>query len=480
VIAETFLDVLDHDEALGSAFERVSDHYVGLQLVKMPATWKEAEPACFTFVIFERELNREQLHLFFDLSVKLQLTNPRPISRRLLELASLFHPLFYSSFKLRRGLAGQQGKLGSFADRLNPYSLKTGSDSGAACATTLFYLQSLLFLAGCTLSAAVVQNRFSSGTIESKLNRLWQAAQYARRFDYSRFNALNIEEFVIKNSAHDGGPVAQLIEIKRAYGKALVSLSDSVVFELRSVRQENLSQADKSRFGFVPDLRQMLGKNLQCILVYGSSVTSVDFHDFDLILVVRDSASALEKLTGVNPSYGGKEINLSVYDSDDFSAFQSMSGDNLNHNARCLFGETEIPVKPHAQLMLRNFSFAYIRLRQLLGMAGFLAHQKVHGGLQDQTNLYEYFVKIPMHIMKGVRSVAHEPISKEYINAFTATEMGYDLYEQLALLKAGRFTEAIANAYLATQGVITYLNDCYAVFDESSVADLTHTHVDSL
>jgi hypothetical protein len=479
VIAETLIDVPDHNGKLASAFARISDQYVGFQLVEMPPTWKEEKPDSFTFVIFEEELTREQLHLFFEVSEKLGLTNPRPISRRLLELASLFHPLFYSSFKLRRGQARAEGELAAFTERLSPYRLKLATGSGFDCSSELFYLQSLLFLAGCTLSAAIIQNRFSTGTIESKLNRLWQAAQYAKRFNYSKFNALDMEKFVVECAAADDNcSVAQLIEIKKAYGRALVSLSDSVSIELQTVKQEDLSLSDKIRFGFVPDFRQMLGENLQCILVYGSSVTSINFHDFDLVVVVKDGAKALRRLTGMNPSYRGKEINLSIYDSEDVISFQSMSGDNLNHNARCIFGETEIPIKAPSPLMLRNFSFAFIRLRQLLGMAGFLARQKLHQGLADPKNLYEYFVKIPMHIMKGVRSVAHEPISKEYINAFTAKELGYDLNEQLSLLKASRFTEAIANAYLATQGVITHLNDCYGVFEKScpTSAGLADSH----
>src|SRR5215471_16869995 len=94
-------------------------------------------------------------------------------------------------------------------------------------------------------------------------------------------------------------------------------------------------------------------------------------------------------------------LSMSVYDNEDFIAFQTMSGDNLDHNARCIYGETEIPIKPPTDLMIRNFSFAFIRLRQLLGMAGYLSSEKCHSGIQNQTNLYEYFIKIPMHIMKG-------------------------------------------------------------------------------
>jgi len=450
--------------SLEVVFSGISEHYVGFKIVVMPPTWKEQEPVCFTFVIFEEELTREQLHSFFEESVRLGLTNPRPISGRLLELASIFHPLFYSSFKSGGGVARVEGNTSAFTDRLVPCVLTADTNTTTRDEAALLYVQSLLFLAGCTLSAAIIQNRFSMGTIESKLNRLWQAAQYGKRFGYSDFNALEIEKFVIECAGNIyNQPVAQLIEIKKSYGRALRSLAGDRI-TLRAVKQEDLSLADKARFGFVDDLHETLGENLQCIMVYGSSVTSLDFHDFDLVVVVNDSAQALTKLTGANPSYKGKEINIGIYDLEDFSYFQAMSGDNLDHNARCIFGETEIPIKAPGDLMVRNFSFAFIRLRQLLGMAGYLAKQKLHAGLNDPLNLYEYFVKIPMHIMKGVRSVAHEPISKEYINAWTAAELGYDLNDQMQLLETRRFTEAIANAYLATQQVITHLNDRYKVF----------------
>lgn len=470
VVEQPLADAVDLDaEALRSAFARVSSHYAGFQVVVMPPTWKERAPVPFTFVLFEEELGREELHRFFEVGTGMGLPNPRPVSRRLLELASIFHPLFYSSFTSGRGRAGAGGGLSDFVGRLNPLALRVGTASTVEGASALYYVQSLLFLAGCTLSAAVIQNRFSEGTIESKLGRLWQAAHYAKRFGYAAFNDLRMEEFVLGcDAAAARGPIAQLLEIKKAYGRALKALHGGLSVERHAVSQERLTRADEDRFGFVGDLRGRLGANLQCILVYGSSVTSLDFADYDLVVVVRDASLALGRLAGSNPAYRGKEINLSVYDMDDFIDFQSMSGDNLNHNARCLYGEAEIPIKPAPDLMVRNFSFAFIRLRQLLGMAGYLSKQKVHGGLLDQTNLYDYFVKIPMHIMKGVRSVAREPISKEYINAWTAAELGYDLNEQMALLKGRRFAEAIANAYLATHGVITHLNDRYRVFGDAS------------
>ncbi len=457
-------------DELSAAFRDVSERYVGFQVVVMPPTWRPNDLRLFTFVIFEEELARPQLHRFFEVSVRLGIENPRPVSRRLLELASILHPLFFSSFKRRCGVDVVHGPLEEFSDRLRACRLTATEALTVNCSPVQFYLQSLLFLAGCTLSAAVVQNRFSLGTIESKLNRLWQGAQYAKRFGYTRLAALQLDQFVIECDQNKARPVSQLIQIKKAYGQALAAMYDTQSVELKTVSQENLTQADKERFGFIDDLRQVVGANLLCVLSYGSSVTSIDFHDFDLVLIVKDATAALERLTGTSPSYRNKEINLSIYDSNDFMPFQTMSGDNLNHNARCLFGETQIPIKSSYDLMLRNFSFAFIRLRQLLGMAGYLAKQKTHGGLQNATNLYEYFVKIPMHIMKGVRSVAHESISKEYINSWTADALGYDLNEQLLLLKHGRFSEAISNAYLATQDVITHLNMRYQIFEEEEDA----------
>lgn len=458
-------------DELSSAFRDVSDSYVGFQVVVMPPTWRPQDLRTFTFVVYEAELTRAQLHRFFEISVGLGIENPRPVSRRLLELASVLHPLFFTSFKNRCGLDVTHGPLDDFSDRLSPYRLTDTDALTVNCSPIQFYLQSLLFLAGCTLSAAVVQNRFSLGTIESKLNRLWQAAQYAKRFGFEGLAALQLDEFVLECAKNEIEPVPQLIQIKKMYGRSMASMYDTQAVELKTVSRENLSHDDRVRFGFIDDLKQMIGPNLCCVLVYGSSVTSIDFHDFDLVLVVKDETSVLQRLAGRSPSYRDKEINLSIYGLDEFTPMQAMSGDNLNHNARCLYGETQIPIKSPYDLMLRNFSFAFIRLRQLLGMAGYLAKRKTHGGLQNAANLYEYFVKIPMHIMKGVRSVAHEPISKEYINSWTSEALGYDLNEQLLLLNQGRVSEAISNAYLATHDVMSHLNKRYEVFEkEDAVA----------
>ncbi|HEY9259622.1 hypothetical protein, partial [Chitinophaga sp.] len=218
------------------------------------------------------------------------------------------------------------------------------------------------------------------------------------------------------------------------------------------------------RFGFAADLRNTLQENLLAIFVYGSSVTSESFADYDVILYVKDADVALHTLSGQNPAYKGVDINISVYDETDFYGFQSLSGDNLHQHVLCLYGEAVIPVKPPYDLLYRNFSFGYVRMRQLLGMAGFLAKEGTHFGLEGKANLYQYFIKIPMHIVKGMRAAMQEPNNKELINQWTKTNLNYAIEEQVALCESGCPWEAISNAYAATLKLLYVLNDTYKAF----------------
>lgn len=450
------------EEALSSIFPQ----YAGYQIVVMPPTWKEKNPSIFTFVLFSEELDRNELVRFFDIASRIGIPNPRPISARLLEFASLFHPQFYASFTSGRGSLFTSMRLHSFLRQIGGCCLVQLPESALPAVSVRYYMQSLLFLAGCTLSAAIVQNRYSEGTIDSKLNRLWQAAQYARRFRISALVELKLDEFVIdcaKN--HNVSPHLRLINIKKQFSEALRVLSEGLSVKCSVVSCDGLSSEEKSRFGFISELQRILGSNLQSIFVYGSAVTSRNFSDYDLLIVVKNIETALRTLAGTHPCYKGKEINMNIYDTEKFAIFQLMSGDNLNHNARCVYGEAELVIKPAIDLMIRNFSFGFIRLRQLLGMAAFLAKNGTHSGLKDKKNLYEYFIKIPMHIMKGVLSVAGEPVAKEIINAWTAKELQYDILEQMSLVEKGAYKEAIANSYLATFGVIEHLNARYKVFE---------------
>jgi hypothetical protein len=454
------------DEQAHRVFSRLSPAYVGFQVVEMPSSWRDDKPGLYTFGLFERELGPGELQRFFMAAAELGLPNPRPLSASLLELASLFHPLLFASFANGKGLARGCGDVAGFVRDLRRLRLVRQPRSSLPVTSARYHLQSLLFLSGCTLSAAIVQERFSPGTINSKLDRLWQAGQQAIRLDYEDLKGLDLQRFVLECAQQEDAPsLERLIAIKRIYGAALGCLATGLAAAPHRLRRDEMSAKDEERFGFVGQLQERLGSNLEGVFVYGSAVTSQSFADYDLILVVGDAEKALRHLAGTHPSYRGLQLNLSVYGRDDFFDFQLMSGDNLNHNARCIYGEAEVPIKPTNDLMLRNFSFAFIRLRQLLGMAGYLAGAGRHGGLDGKDSLYHYFIKIPMHIMKGVRSVAKEPIAKESLNAWIAEALGYDFEEQLALCERGQLSAAITNAYLGTQGVIAHLNERYGVFE---------------
>lgn len=435
--------------------------YRGVHRVRMPPTWKAREPIDFTYVVLAEEPDARGLGDLLRAGVAAGVPNPRPVTTELLEMASLFHPLFYASLTSRRGASPLDEHLRS----ARAARLRLDVDPALRPGSLAHYLQSLLFLAGCTLSAAIVQDRYSQGTIESKLNRLWQAAQYARRFGFAGLDALRLDEFVLEAAADARTDHERLIAIKKRYSAALRTLQGDYRAERRTLRAEPLRGEEAERLGFVDQLEARLGDNLRGAFVYGSAVTSRTFSDYDVVVIVEDSEAALRALAGASPRHKGKEINVGVYDPAEFETFQTFSGDNLDRNARCIHGEADLVVKPASDLMLRNFSFGFIRLRQLLGMSAYLADHRVHAGLRDHRNLYEYFAKIPMHIMKGVRAVAGEPVDKELINAWTARELGYDAPGQLALVEAGRPDVAMVGAYVATAGVMRHLNARYRVYD---------------
>lgn len=433
--------------------------FAGVRAVTMPPTWKPEDPAVYTFSFFHEDLTRDELQAFFTLATKRGVPNPRPVSRSLIELASLFHPLLYE-MSISGGVEGAED---FFADMGRGVWLG-GGDAGVL-ATPRRYLQSLVFLAGCTLSAAVIQNRYSPGNIDSKLGRLWQTAQYARRGLVEGIDPAELEQFVRDCSARTDEPYLQLIDLKKAYGRTLGAIGAGIEARPAVVRASPLDEARRARFAGIPEvLRELTGNEVECILAYGSAVTSDTFADYDLIVVVRDAARALWRLRGADPEHRGRELNCSIYDRDDFTAFQRCSGDNLDRGVLCLYGEAEVPVKPRADLLFRNFSFAFIRLRQLLGMAAFLAREGVHANTATTASLYNYFVKIPMHIVKGVRGSMGDPNAKEKIEAEMLRELEYDLRRAAAQCLTGDPWRAISDAYHATHATIGLLNAEYRAF----------------
>lgn len=449
-----------------SPFHSIFKHkYAGYRIVTMPPGWREKEESDFTFVLFNEELTESELRDFFTIATAQQLVNPRPVSSNLLELSSLFHPLFFERFRQEASSQPADESYTRFIQSLKTYRqlLPIHIDSGIG--TNRYYLQSLLFLAGCTLSAAIIQNRFTEATIQSKLDRLWQVSFYLESLEIAIISREALQQFVLQY----GDPTTyssfdRISAIKKMYGRLLTALSAGVATTPLLVKESPLTPAQQERFGFAAELRHTLEENLLAIFVYGSSVTSESFADYDVILYVKDADVALRKLSGQNPAYKGVDINISVYDETDFYGFQSLSGDNLNQHVLCLYGEAVIPVKPSYDLLYRNFSFGYVRMRQLLGMAGFLAKEGTHFGLEGKANLYQYFIKIPMHIVKGMRAAMQAPNNKELINQWTRTTLNYAIEEQVALCESGRPWEAISNAYAATLKLLYVLNDTYKAF----------------
>lgn len=450
---------------VGSLFSIFKAKYAGYRIVTMPPGWREKEESDFTFVLFNEELDEEELRDFFTIATEYQLVNPRPVSKKLLELSSLFHPLFFERFRQEVQQHPEDAAYAAFVQSLKTYHIILPVNTDSGIGTHRYYLQSLLFLAGCTLSAAIIQHRFTEATIQSKLDRLWQVSFYLQSLEIDIISKEALQQFVLQYGDATGIPsFDRICAIKKMYGRLLTALSSGVATTPLLVKESKLTPAQQERFGFVPDIRKLLPENLLAIFVYGSSVTSQNFADYDVILYVKDTHAALLALSGKNPAYKGVDINISVYDKEDFYGFQSLSGDNLNQHVLCLYGEAVIPVKPPHELLYRNFSFGYVRMRQLLGMAGFLAKEGTHSGLEGKANLYQYFIKIPMHIAKGMRAAMKDPNSKELINQWTRTTLNYAVEEQVALCENGQPWQAISNAYAATLKLLYVLNDTYHAF----------------
>jgi|GEM_PF-1760334 len=424
--------------------------------VTMPPTWRGPESVPYTYVFTERQPTAAAVRRFYAEAVRGTLPNPRLFWPDSFALASLHHPLFFAAV--------------SRSNRLDPQRWGGARSTRAAgsVATVRFWLQSTLFLAGVTLSAAVVQSRWSAGTVGSKLDRLWQAALCAPRAGLDRIDALRLADFVREQAVRPPG-VAQLIDLKQVFGRALAAVTEPENDHRgATLTAEPLDLAGRERFGFVGDLRRRLGDNLRAVIAYGSSVTSSTFADYDLMVVVEDARSALTSLAGSHPDYRGVELNLSVFDETDFHTFQLVSGDNLTENARCLWGEITVPVKPVDLLLVRNYSFGFVRMRQLLGMAAHALRRPLGEGRDEKQSLYGYFAKIPLNVMKGIGASVGEPVTKEYIAAWMRDELDYNVDLQLRACAAGGAGGAIADAAWATAEVLRRTNMSHRVYERVS------------
>jgi hypothetical protein len=452
---------------LDKIFKSWHKSYAGHDVAYMPPGWKDLFPVPYTFVYTTAELTADDYVRFFRQCIRHQVSNARLFSPRTLQYASCFHPLFYRAVKKSRNDVNAEF-MDMSALRMNEHISQELNFPSVS-----YWMQSVIFLAGVTLSAAIIQNRWSVGTLESKLNRLWQLAQYKNMPGLEPLQELKIEEFVLKCADQlTSNPKHVLKDMKIFYSKVLKHLTKDIPCVKKELKKAKLSSSQQKRFGFVKELQTMLGKNMQCIIAYGSSTNSIQFADYDLIIVVKNSSLALDNMAGISPEYNGLELNISLFDETDFEYYQLASGDNLANHALCLYGSAMVPHKPATDLITRNYSFGFIRFRQLMGMA---AH---YGNITstDKLNLLNYFIKIPMNVFKGIQGCYSAIGTNEEVKEWAKTTIAFDVDAQQLKAREGYSMDSIANAAWATQEVMHWFDQKYAVFYKQYASGTTSTN----
>lgn len=429
--------------------------FIGYQEVLMPSNWKSNEPMLFTFVFVKGALAPEDYSCFFKQAALLNLSHPRIFSTTALEFSSVLHPAFF--YALLKSKEHTSKQLAAYLSSLEHKKINIPLDNHLKAGTSLYYLQSLVFLSGVTLSAALIQNRWSQGTIESKLNRLWQAAHLLTNTYGLKITSDNIREFVLEmGNELSNNPLYVLKQVKLFYANLLSDLVKNIPYQKKIMKPKALTQIEKLRFGFVKSLKQQLGSNLKAIVLYGSATNSEQFADYDLIVVVNDLSEALQILSGKSPAYNGIELNISVYGPDDFWNYQLASGDNLYDHGICLYGEIEVPHKSKNELLMRNFSFGFIRYRQLLGM-GFYVNN-ITDEDDDKRNLLDYFIKIPLNIAKGIQGSTGSISTNEAIKTWAINKMNFDVDALKTISREGNHLQAVSHAIYAAQEVLKIYN----------------------
>jgi hypothetical protein len=447
--------------------------YAGHDIVYMPPGWKELFPVPYTFVYTTTELTAADYVTFFRCCSSNQVNNARLFSPRTLQYASCFHPSFYSAVQKSR--SGSTTDARSDGRYLNPLKMIEQVSQELDFPSVKYWLQSLVFLAGVTLSAAIIQNRWSVGTLESKLNRLWQLAQYKEMRGLESLKELQIEAFVLKCADQlTSNPKHVLKDLKIFYSQVLKKLTSDIPCLKKELHTTKLTSAQKKRFGFINELQSLLGKNMQCVIAYGSSTNSVQFADYDLIIVVKNIGLALDNLAGITPQYNGLELNISLFDEADFDYYQLASGDNLANHALCLYGSVMVPHKAATDLVARNYSFGFIRFRQLLGMAAHYGN--ITSNTDDKLNLLNYFIKIPMNVFKGIQGCYSTIGTNEEVKEWAKTTIGFDVNAQQLKAKEGYSMDSIANAAWATQEVMHWFDKRYTIFYGQNVSEQAVTN----
>ena len=434
--------------------------------VVRPPTWR-GTPFHLNYVYTDREVSGAELLEIHKWALAEQLENPRVISPFVLDWSSVFHPRFYRT------------------------AVRLGAPSGTPLAPLHFgagqaelerlWLESVMFLASVTLSAAVVQKRYSAGTLASKYDRLWQAGKYAAMGLIPGADGQDIMDRV-QTLAHGTSlnELDRLLAIRRCFEEVISHFDGPGEVTEVHLAQGEVPAGLRTRFAFLPELKERIGPELECVVVYGSSINSDNFADYDLVLVVRDAESVLRKLHGTSPSFAGKELNVGVYSAQELWRMQCLSGDNLADYGLCIFGEARVPAKATADLMMRNLSFGMVRQRQQLGMVGAaLAHRP--DAADGLNNLFEYFVKIPANIAKGTFGAANQRLSKNQVHDWLESICEFRTAEAQQLARDGDPGRALAQSAVATGAALRALNQLFGIVGPQLCTETgePHAHIDA-
>lgn len=422
-----------------------------VQRVEHDAGWRGV-PFVVNYLLPELDLAPSSMVEHYCWAESMGLENPRVITPRVLSWSSLFQPSLYDAITRQLGTEKAQ--------RLR-FKCSSPSNFATQRSSQLFHLQSTVFLAAVTLSAAIIQSRWSQGTINSKLDRLWQAAessQMASRIDCA---ALRLE--IIALVERQPPPIEMLLAIRRYFIEVISVLAQGE--EIEPVIVEQGPRAAELRFGFVGELIERI-PGLQAVIVYGSSVSSDDFADIDALVVVDAPESVLRILAGSSPTWLGKELNLGVYSPEELWNFQTLSGDNLGGYGECIFGSARLPHKSQSTLFARNLSFGVLRQRQQLGMLARATkgHESANG--DDLRSLHHYFVKIPANVAKGTFGAGGTRLSKAQVTDWLRQTVDFDAPRAQRDVLDGPPQMPLARSAVATGAVLDALNSRYGIVTE--------------
>lgn len=410
-----------------------------IDVVERPPTWRP-QPLTVSYLYPESEPDADEMAGLYAWAVESGYPNVRVLSPRTVQWSELFHPRFYEALRATPRVVPD-----AHVRLRDPLHL-----DGRAALTT-FWVESTVFLASVTLSAAIVQSRWSAGTLASKYDRLWQVGQLAETGVLPSVRELDVPT-AVRTLASDGAmpAVDRLLAIRDLFERVLARIPSVTPFERSVLRAAPLRSELADRFGFVASLREQLGPDLVCVVAYGSSVTSRNFADIDLLLVSTRPDRTLRTLAGTSPTSGGKELNVGVYSPEELWTMQLLSGDNLLDYGVCLYGEVEVPTKPRGVLLARNLSFGVVRQRQQLGMVGAALTHEPADPTDDRRSLYEYFVKIPANVVKGTWGADGHQVPKNDVYAWLRETCGFDTVAQQSAVMSGSPGPALAAAAVAT------------------------------